>query len=50
MNRLAVNCAALLVGLTTITVAASGGGFDRAIGRLLPRAVKLYGVGAGLRP
>ena len=49
MNRFAANCTAFLLGLTTITVAASGGGFDRAIGRLLPRAVKLYGVGAGLQ-
>ncbi len=27
--------------------ASSGGGFDQAVGRLLPRVVKLYGVGAG---
>ncbi len=42
-------CVLLLVGVTMLCAPARGGGFDRAIDTVLPRVVKLYGLGAGLQ-
>jgi len=47
MHRSVILLALCMTALAAVTV--SGGGFDRAIETVMPRVVKLYGLGAGLQ-
>ena len=49
MSRVSITLLAVFSALPVVPPSASGGGFERAIAAVMPRVVKLYGLGAGLQ-